>query len=117
MREDDIAPLDRDALERCMERAMCDPDMAAFLQSKLNHGGQTWFEVADFAAFHVQNKSLRLRPWEDPPSVYSEADADEGGTDGQRLLHKMLQAGLSRYEPDPRVALMKKKRAHEREDT
>jgi hypothetical protein len=113
--DNDIAPLDRDALARCMDIAGRDPDMAAFLQSKLEDG-QTWVEVADFAAFHVQNKALRLRPWEEPPSVYSEADADEGGTDGQRLLHKMLQAGLSRYEPDPRMAL-NKKRTHERERT
>ena len=33
------------------------------------------------------------------------------------LLRQMLKAGLSRYEPDPRIALLKKKRAHERERT
>jgi hypothetical protein len=106
--DDDLAALDRDALQRCLDVTRRDPEMAAHLQAKLD-AGQTWAEVARFAAYNAQIRSLRLRPWEDPPCVYSEADADERGNDGQRLLHKMLQAGLSRFEPDPRVALLKKK--------
>lgn len=100
MSDDD---LHRDALQRCVEIAQRDPDRADQLQSKLDDG-QPWRDVAKFASCLVQSLSLRLRPWEVPPSLCSERDED-----GQRLLRKMLQAGLSRYEPDPRTALLKKR--------
>ena len=47
--DDDIAVLDRDALERCMNIAKRDPEMAAHLQAKLR-AGQTWAAVARSAA-------------------------------------------------------------------
>jgi len=102
---DNIDPLDRDALQRCMDIAMRDPDRADQLQTKLDDG-QSWHDVARLAASLVQSRALRLKPWEVPPSVASEDDKD-----AHLLLQKMIKAGLSRYEPDPRAALLKKKRA------
>ena len=116
--DDDIAALDRDALQRCMDIAKRDRDMAAHLQAKLR-AGQTWAAVACSAAYNTQITSLRLRPWQDPPCVVDEDDPEEHDRQAQMLLRQMLKAGLSRYEPDPRIALLKKKRArpHERERT
>jgi hypothetical protein len=112
--DDDIAPLDRDALQRCMDIAKRDREIAAHLQAKLR-AGQTWAAVARSAAYSTQITSLRLRPWQDPPCVVDEDDPEERDRQAQMLLRQMLKAGLSRYEPDPRIALLKKKREHERQ--
>ena len=74
-------------------------------------------QVARSAAYNTQITSLRLRPWQDPPCVVDEDDPEEHDRQAQMLLRQMLKAGLSRYEPDPRIALLKKNRAYERERT
>jgi hypothetical protein len=102
----DLNELDRAALERCMHRAQRDPDRAGQLQKML--ADQPWQDVAAFACLCVQKRSLHLKPWEVPPCVASEDANDARDTDAQRLLRKMLRAGLSRYEPDP-IRAMKKK--------
>lgn len=48
-----------------------------------------------------------VRPWQEPPCVADENDPDERDPQAQWLLRRMLKAGLSRYEPDPRTALAK----------
>jgi hypothetical protein len=60
-----------------------------------------WREVAEFAAYVCQTETLHLKPCEEPP-----VHADEAG-DGQAdlLLKRMLDAGVSRYHPDPLAAL------------
>ena len=90
--------VDRDALERAMEVAMRDPTREAQLRNKL--ADAPWFDVAEFAAYCVQGDTLSLRPWEEPPCCDSAQ-----GNPGDRLLQRMLAAGLSRYEPDPLGAL------------
>jgi hypothetical protein len=102
----DLDPLDRDALERCMKLAMLDPERAEQLQWRLDQG-EEWAGVAAFAAYLVQTRSLRLMPWQEPPSVADENDPNERDKQAQKLLRKMLKAGLSRFEPDPRIALKK----------
>ena len=81
--DDDIAALDRDALQRCMDIAKRDRDMAAHLQAKLR-AGQTWAAVARSAAYNTQITSLRLRPWQDPPCVVDEDDPEEIRSIGDR---------------------------------
>jgi hypothetical protein len=66
-----------------------------------------WLDVASFCAYVCQMRSLHLRPWESPPSS---ADSDEDSPEGE-LLRRMLVHGLSRYEPDPIVALAERERA------
>jgi hypothetical protein len=89
-----------------MRRAQRDPDRAGQLQKMLAE--QPWQDVAAFAAHCVQTRSLHLRPWQVPPCSANEDATDARDTDAQRLLRKMLRAGLSRYEPDP-IRAMKKK--------
>src|SRR5262245_4360088 len=60
-----------------------------------------WEEVADFACYVCQCRALCLRPWQSPPSSVEEDDPDEHDKDAQKLLRKMLAAGVSRYDPDP----------------
>jgi hypothetical protein len=87
---------DKEALERCVALALAG-DEARALQIREMLQSEPWEDVAAFAAYGIQMRSLRLRPWESPPCWASE---DESGPAGA-LLRKMLKAGLSRYEPDP----------------
>ena len=67
--------------------------------------------IAAFAAYHCQIRALKLKPWNAPPCVASEDNPDERDKDAQKLLRKMLAAGVSRYAPDPMAALAKSRRA------
>jgi hypothetical protein len=98
-----LSSLDRDALERCLALARQeDPARAEQLDDFLRE--RPWFEVADFACYVVQMRSLHLRPWELPPS-----SADVCGDDpAAELLRKMLAGGLSKFEPEPVAALAEK---------
>ena len=115
---DDLDDIDRDALQRAMSMAMRDVEMARTLNDKLARA-QPWFDVARVAVDHCQTCALHLKPWNDAPCVVSADDPDERDKDGQALLRKMLDAGLSRYAPDPlralernakRIARLKKKK-------
>ena len=96
-------PIDRAALEQAMAIAMRDPARADQLNSMLED--DPWEEVAAFAADCCQTAALQLQPWQDPPCVASADDPDERDKGAQKLLRKMLAAGLSRYHPDPMAAL------------
>jgi hypothetical protein len=55
-------------------------------------------------------RSLNLNPWQHPPYWADEDDSHPEDRDVQRLLRKMLKAGISRYHPDPMAALVALKR-------
>jgi hypothetical protein len=61
-----------------------------------------WVEVAEFCSHRCQMKRLGLAPWQQPPCTCGEDDADAGV-----LLGRMLEAGISQWEPDPLAALAK----------
>jgi hypothetical protein len=92
--------IDREALQRALTLAHTfDHARAEQLDAKL--ADEPWTDVAAFAAHVCQCRALHLRPWERSPAM---AAADDDGPAGQ-LLRRMLGAGLSRFEPDPLVAL------------
>lgn len=69
---------------------------------------QGFEEAGETAAYHCQCQTLRLRPWQSPP-MYAAARLD-GPDDmvwkqAETLAHRLLAAGLSKYEPDPIGAL------------
>lgn len=97
-----LNPVDRDALSSCLAIMEAHPE---FVEQQR---GRPWRERAESASYRLQIKSLRLRPWESPPSVVDENDDDDPGA--QELLRQMLKAGISRYDPDPLEALKKKSR-------
>jgi hypothetical protein len=105
-----IQQRDRDALTRALVIARQDPMRAEQLDRKLANG-ESWDEVATFAALCVQSNALHLKPWQCPPcDSNNEIDPSEGVLYGNRpdevaLLQRMLAAGLSRFEPDPMKAL------------
>jgi hypothetical protein len=95
--------IDRDALRRCIaivrqENAARAEQIDDFLRER------EWDDVGEFCSYCVQMKNLCLRPWEMPPSS---VDTDDEGPAGD-LLRRLVNAGLSKYEPDPVAALAEK---------
>ena len=99
-----ITKLDKDALKRAMQVAGAEPDRAEQLAGKLT-SGESWTEVAEFAAYCAQGRALRLRPGDSAPCAMAEAGDDPRDAAGRALLRRMLLAGVSRFEPDPLAAL------------
>jgi hypothetical protein len=99
--------IDREALERALELARQEPQRAEQLDEKLKD--EPWHAVARFAAYVCQCRNLRLPPWQSPPCWADEDERDprENFADAQKLLRRMLAAGLSRFEPQPLEALSK----------
>jgi hypothetical protein len=75
-----------------------------------------WRIAAEHASYHFQIKALKLRPWEPPPPWVRDIEGYlEAGDDGvggwyraAQLAQRLLEAGLSLYEPDPITALAAK---------
>ena len=120
-----MTPIDQDALARAIAAIRKSNAGGAVLQieQKLEREG---FEVAgSFAAYSQQVDNLHLMPWEVPPcwvapaniedllATSPDADDTHGWRDAARLLKRLLDAGLSRFEPDPIAALAAAERAHE----
>ena len=100
--------IDKEALTRALELTKAEPERAEQLESMLKD--RSWEEVAQFAAQHQQRKNLRLKPWEIPPCHGANlatpgTDADESFPAANRLLQRLLDSGLSQWEPDPEAAL------------
>jgi hypothetical protein len=71
-------------------------------------------DVGSFAAYGCQMRALRLPPWQWPPCWINEAEIDAiiaGGDDphgrhiAAKLLKRMLEVGVSKYDPDPMRAI------------
>ena len=95
--------IDRDALERALVACRDESDARAKqLDSKLHD--EPWEEVAQFASYCTQGRALDLmhanfralsEPFGDPRAARESAE----------LLRRLLNAGLSRFEPDPLGAI------------
>jgi hypothetical protein len=101
--------IDKDALTRALELTRAEPDSAEQIESMLKD--RPWEEVAQFAAYYQQCKNLRLKPSEMPPCHGAVNISIPGSASDLRfpaanqLLQRMLDAGLSQWEPDPEAAL------------
>jgi hypothetical protein len=107
-----LSEVDREALERALvlyrqRDAACRQQVDDLLKER------DWFSVATLAAYGMQCERFKLRPWQSPPTEIDDPDAYEyvkgediyGRRAAARLLKRLLDAGLSRYEPDPIAAL------------
>ena len=99
----DLDAADRDALERCIKIAKRDRLSAEHLESKLKDA--PWIEVAEFASYSCQIDALNLKPWESSPCTEDEDNSTPRDRTAQTLLRQMLRAGVSRFDPDPLMAL------------
>lgn len=94
-----LSPIDRDALARALaiEQAGDEPGR--------RDQGRDWFEAATSASYACQRRALGLRPWQSPPCYGDAHPGHDGHADAAVLLQRLLDAGLSRWEPDPLQAL------------
>ena len=99
-----MTPTDRAALECAVEIARRDPKEAARIDARLAQPGADWLDIAKGCAFHCQIVALRLQPWQNAP-MYGDVTEPRVDQQAAELLRRLLDAGLSRYEPDPIAAL------------
>jgi hypothetical protein len=85
-----LSEVDRDALERAL---------------KIAQASEPGEQDARTAAYTCQRRALQLRPWQSPPCYGDASPGHDGHRDSEALLRKLLDAGLSRWEPDPIGAL------------
>jgi len=105
-----LSDVDRDALKRCIEMARTYPGRDEQISWKLGKGGCSWQDTAKFCAYLCQSKNLHLEIQEFPPCwLLDAADVQgpsfKGKVQAAKLLRRLLDAGLSQYEPDPIAAL------------
>jgi len=111
---EELDPVDREALKRAIEicRTKKGPADREQIERKLA-GSQRWFEVAYFATYSCQVDALALKPWQPTPAQIDDLDGvlatGDDGAGGHyaaaKLLQRLLDAGLSQFEPDPIGAL------------
>jgi hypothetical protein len=102
-----MTPRDRDALQLAIDRIRAAGGNRAQQVAEML-AERPWKEVAEFASYYEQMRTLRLRPWEWPP-CWVTVDDDEH-PEASKLLREMRAAGVSKYHPDP-VAAVKKANA------
>ena len=100
-----LSKVDRAALERALAIAQADDDplFRDLIERKLQDCD--FYEVASTASYHYQVRRLGLRPWQSPPCYADAHPGHDGHADAMVLLDRLLDAGLSRWEPDPISAL------------
>ena len=106
----EIDEIDGDALKRALVACRAESSARAKqLDSKLRD--EPWEEVAQFASYCAQGRALDLMPWQSPPcranlGALSEPFGDpRAARESAELLRRLLDAGLSRFEPDPLGAI------------
>ena len=106
-----LSRTDREALERAIVALRRDTATREQIEAKLRD--EPWQAAGEFAAYAAQCDSLGLRPWQTPPCWITDLAATlrlpfgdpRGEREAAELLRKMLNCGLSRFEPDPLAAL------------
>jgi hypothetical protein len=104
----EMSPLDREALKRALKLARAESEAEReHLAGILSRQG--WQEAATRAAYFLQCRALRLKPWQAPPlDCNGESAPGVYGCQPEEaaaLVRRMLAAGLSIFDPDPLGAL------------
>ena len=112
---EDLSPADKAALEHAIEQYRASGRWQRQTIDDLFARGDDWADVGRYAAFHCQCERLHLPPWLVAPCDVNNIERDLVRTDDRaertglraaaQLLKRMLDAGLSRFEPDPLGAL------------
>lgn len=105
-----LSQVDYEALARAYETAAAESEAYCehldYIEAR-----EGWVSAAQSASYHLQVKNLRLRPWQCPPCDCrsNEIGVGYGRSRAEVMLRRrMLAAGLSLYEPDPRAAFAAK---------
>jgi hypothetical protein len=92
-----MTKLDQTALELAFETVLKGKDVGRAEQVRHIRDQDGWEAAARFCVSLLQRRQLELRPWDLPPCALDAPDDSGAG----RLLRRMLDAGLSRYDPNP----------------
>ena len=109
MTTEELSRVDRDALRRAYATARAESEAYRKHLDGIE-AREGWVSAAENASYHLQVKNLALKPWHCPPC---DCRSDEighgyGRSRGEVMLRRrMLESGLSLYEPDPAAALEK----------
>jgi hypothetical protein len=104
----ELTEVDRDALSRALGDKLEDAEWRQALPRTFEVDPErTLKDLAIKAAYSCQTRNLKCKPWESPPMFGDAAPEHDGHVAGAKLLKRLLDAGLSRYEPDPIAALAK----------
>ena len=98
---DPLDPRDQDALDRCLQLRLADPERRQQTERMLAADG--WLRTARFCSYSLQRRNLRLKPWQAAPCLVREHDPRDA--DGRALAERLIAAGRSIFEPDPVGAL------------
>jgi hypothetical protein len=96
---DTMSAADMAALEKSLAIALRDPARREQVEGMLATNDR--LQVARFCCYGCQYISLDLKPWQIPPCWAKE----DSGTEAGELLRRMIEAGVSKYDPDPVGAL------------
>jgi hypothetical protein len=119
------------ALQRALDLGLNSADRGRAEQVQSMLEDRSWREVAMFASYHLQSKNLSLHPWQTPPCWIRDAEEanailangpvpslvtgeDISDRPFARLTLKMLEMGISPFEPDPMQAIMAAERGRKR---
>ena len=111
-----ISEADRSALQRALDLMLRDRELGADFRRRLDEGEEPWADIAAHAAVACQIASMGLKPWQVAPCEVEVNQTDPPGDEHHRtrhasmILERLLNAGLSRYEPNPPTALARVKR-------
>ncbi|MFZ5715905.1 MAG: hypothetical protein ACOY3N_24005 [Bradyrhizobium sp.] len=106
---------DQAALELALSRIVGNPEHSQHAQVRDKLNSEPWADVAVFAAYSEQIDALSLKPWQSPPALIDHPEAIiASGTahpdfKAAKLLARMLAHGVSKFHPDPLLAIEKAK--------
>lgn len=102
---------DKEALELALSRILDNPHHPQRDQILAKLANQPWAEVAAFASYSEQIDSLSLKPWQAPPAQIDNpeaivaAGAEHPDYKAAKLLKRMVAHDVSKFEPDPLLAI------------
>jgi hypothetical protein len=111
--ENAISEVDRDAFKRAIAIMLRHKERIyrTDFKRRLDQRQEPWVDIGRHAASAVQSESLGLKPWQVAPCVAELNTADAPGFEhrctrnASLILERLLNAGLSRFEPDPIKAI------------
>jgi hypothetical protein len=115
--ENVISKVDRDAFERALAIMLRHRELGRDFKRRLDERREPWADIARHAALSCQTQAMGLKPWQVAPCEVEINQIDPPGDEHRRTGHasltleRLLNAELSRWEPDPPAALARVERA------
>src|SRR5262245_59015818 len=101
-----LSKLDHAALLECLMLGERHPEIGRCPRNS----DDDWYERATWSCFVLQVINLNLRPWDPAPCDVDVDSNDPRDAAACALLRRMLDAGMSRYDPNPAQVLNGRRR-------